>query len=65
MEITLVDERIQFSVSLAKSLLANNQVPCFFVNGSSELALLESYTSELVQELESSLFFFKGLVKNL
>lgn len=59
----MVDEHIQSSVGLVKSLLANNQVPCFFVNGSAELSLLENYTSELVCELKSSLLFFKGIVK--
>lgn len=60
----MVDERTQSSVSLVKSLLANNQVPCFFVNGSAELSLLENYTSELVCELKSNLLFFKGIVKS-
>lgn len=60
----MVDEHIQSLVSLAKSLLANNQVPCFFVNGSSEQELLESYTMRIVNELKGSLLFFKGIVKS-
>lgn len=59
----MVDERIQSFVRFSKNLLANRQIPCFFVNGSYEMALLENYALELVHELESNLSFFKGIVK--
>lgn len=59
----MVDERIKSLVGCSKSLLDNGQTPCFFINGSSELGLLENYALELVRELESNLGFFKGIVK--
>lgn len=59
----MVDERIKSLVGCSKNLLDNGQTPCFFINGSSELGLLENYALELVGELESNLAFFKGIVK--
>lgn len=59
----MVDERIKSLVGCSKSLLDNGQTPCFFINGSSELGLLENYALELVSELESNLVLFKGIVK--